>query len=232
LYFFKTILIITVFVSLLTGCGKSPEEEIYNHLESAVSLEAVFEEQQQPLVELEKKEQDIYEKIIKLGMSEFDEIKALSQDAIKVVSERETRIEKEKESIDASKEEFLLTESKVDNLKDEKVRLNAEELMKVMNSRYESYDKLYTYYKDAIALDRELYEMFQKEELTLDQLENQVKKINEMYDNVVKENEKFNELTDTYNKKKKEFYIVADLNVVFEENKDAAGSDGQAEAAK
>ena len=232
MYFFKTILIITVFVSLLTGCGKSPEEEIYNHLESAVSLEAVFEEQQQPLVELEKKEQDIYEKIIKLGMSEFDEIKALSQDAIKVVSERETRIEKEKESIDASKEEFLLTESKVDNLKDEKVRLNAEELMKVMNSRYESYDKLYTYYKDAIALDRELYEMFQKEELTLDQLENQVKKINEMYDNVVKENEKFNELTDTYNKKKKEFYIVADLNVVFEENKDAAGSDGQAEAAK
>lgn len=232
MYFFKTILIITVFVSLLTGCGKSPEEEIYNHLESAVSLEAVFEEQQQPLVELEKKEQDIYEKIIKLGMSEFDEIKALSQDAIEVVIERETRIEKEKESIDASKEEFLLTESKVDNLKDEKVRLNAEELMKVMNSRYESYDKLYTYYKDAIALDRELYEMFQREELTLEQLENQVKKINEMYDNVVKENEKFNELTDTYNKKKKEFYIAADLNVVFEENKDAAEPDGQAEAAK
>lgn len=232
MYFIKNILIITVFISLLTGCGKSPEEEIYNHLESAVSLEAVFEEQQQPLVELEKKEQDIYEKIIKLGMSEFDEIKALSQEAIEVVNERESRIEKEKESIDASKEEFLLTESKVDNLKDEKVRLNAEELMKVMNNRYESYNKLYTYYKDAIALDRELYEMFQKEELTLEQLENQVKKINEMYDNVVKENEKFNELTDTYNKKKKEFYIAAELNVVFEDNKDAAGTDEQADAAK
>lgn len=210
--------IITVVIGLLSGCGKSVEEEIYTHLENAVSLEAAFEEQQQPLVDLEKKEQGIYEKIIKLGMSEFEQIKLLSQEAIVVVDERETRIEKEKESIDESKEEFLLTKSKVADLENQKVKADAEELIKIMNDRYVSYEQLYNYYKDAIGLDRELYKMFQKEELTLEQLEEQVKKINEMYDNVVKENEKFNTLTDTYNKKKKEFYIAADLNVVFEEN--------------
>lgn len=218
MYFLRNMFIITVVIGLLSGCGKSVEEEIYTHLENAVSLEAAFEEQQQPLVDLEKKEQGIYEKIIKLGMSEFEQIKLLSQEAIVVVDERETRIEKEKESIDESKEEFLLTKSKVADLENQKVKADAEELIKIMNDRYVSYEQLYNYYKDAIGLDRELYKMFQKEELTLEQLEEQVKKINEMYDNVVKENEKFNTLTDTYNKKKKEFYIAADLNVVFEEN--------------
>lgn len=216
MYLFKIFLFVTLFIALLSGCGMSAEEEIFSHLENAVGLEADFEKQQQPLVELEKREQTIYEKIIKLGMSEFEQIQRLSKEAIEVVNERETRIEKEKESIESSKEEFLLTESRVAKLKDEKVKNNAEDLLKVMNLRYDSYDKLYKNYKSAIALDRELYEMFQKEELTLEQLEVQVKKINEMYDNVVKENEKFNELTDTYNKKKKEFYLAADLNVVFD----------------
>lgn len=217
MYFLKNFLFVILCIALLSGCGRSAEEEIFTHLENAVGLEADFEKQQQPLVELEKKEQTIYEKIIKLGMSEFEQIKGLSQEAIEVVNERESRIEKEKESIESSKKEFLLTESKVKKLKDEKAKTNAEDLLKVMNERYDSYDKLYKNYKNAITLDRELYEMFQKEELTLEQLEMQVKKINEMYDNVVKENERFNELTDTYNKKKKEFYLAADLNVVFDD---------------
>ena len=221
LYLWKNIFIFIIVISLLTGCGKSLEEEIYKHLEKAVTLESVFEKQQQPLVELEKKEQTIYEKIIKLGMSQFDEIKALSKEAIVVVDERESRIKQEKESINASKKEFLSTESIVDKLKDDKLKENGKELMKIMNERYHSYDQLYKYYQEAIGLDRELYSMFQEEELTLEQLEKQVKKINEMYDLVVKENEKFNELTDIYNKKKKEFYISAGLNVVFE-GKDGA----------
>lgn len=211
----KNSFVIIILIGLLAGCGKSVEEEIYSHLEKAVSLEAAFEDQQQPLVQLEKKEQSIYEKIIKLGMSEFDQIKALSQEAIDVVNERESRIKKEKESIESAKKEFLLTEAKVNKLEDEKVKGNAKELMEIMNDRYNSYEKLNQYYEEAIRLDRELYKMFQKEQLTLEQLETQVKKINEMYDNVVTENEKFNKLTDTYNKKKKEFYLAAGLNVVF-----------------
>ncbi|UTW69135.1 hypothetical protein KHA80_18795 [Anaerobacillus sp. HL2] len=41
---------ILLFVILVSGCAKvDPAEEIYNHLEKAVSLEAVFEKQQKPL---------------------------------------------------------------------------------------------------------------------------------------------------------------------------------------
>lgn len=202
---------------MLTGCGMAVEEEIFNHLEKAVSLEGVFEEQQQPLVELEMKEQELYEKIIKLGMSEFNEIKVLSQEALAIIDEREARIEKEKDSIHASRQEFLLIESKVRKLKEESVKQKAEELLNAMKRRYDTYDLLYSYYKEAIALDRTLYEMFQREDLTLQQLEEQIRKINEMYDNVVKTNEQFNKLTDTYNVKKKEFYEAAGLDVVFEQ---------------
>lgn len=203
-------------MSLLAGCGLSAKEEIYNHLEKAVSLESVFEQQQQPLVELETKEQELYEKIIGLGMSQFEEIKVLSQQALEIVNERKSRIDKEKESINASRQEFLLIEPKVESLKDEKIKEDAKILINTMNERYQTYDKLYNYYQDAIALDQKLYEMFQNKELTLQQLEDQVKKINEMYEKVMKANQKFNELTDTYNVKKKEFYQAAELEVVFE----------------
>ncbi|WP_230474331.1 YkyA family protein [Calidifontibacillus erzurumensis] len=210
------IFIVIMTVTVLGGCGKSVEEKIFTHLENAVSLEGAFEEQQEPLIELEKKEQMIYEKIIKLGMDEFDEIKALSQEAIKIVDDRETRVEQEKKSIDQSKEQFRLVEKEIEKLKDEKAKETAKQLVAVMNERYDSYEKLYTYYKKAIDLDRNLYEMFQEEELTLEELEEQIKKINEMYDLVVQESKTFNELTENYNKKKKDFYIASGLNVVFE----------------
>lgn len=214
---------------MLTGCGLATEEEIYNHLEKAVSLETVFEEQQQPLVELETKEQNLYEKIIQLGMSEFDEIKVLSKQALAIIDEREARIEKEKESINASEQEFLLIESKVEKIKETGVKQKAEELLKAMKNRYETYDLLYGHYKEAILLDRQLYDMFQQEDLTLQQLEEQINKINEMYDNIVKANEKFNELTDTYNVKKREFYEAAGLDVVFNNNETSGTSSNNVE---
>ncbi|WP_258000381.1 YkyA family protein [Bacillus sp. Marseille-P3661] len=216
LVFIKNIVLILLLILFMSGCGSSVEDEIYNHLEKAVSLESVFEQQQDPLVELEMKEQKLYEKIIQLGMSQFDEIKGLSQEALAIVEERESRIDKEKESIDASEQEFLLVENQISKIKDINLKEKGIDLTKAMKERYATYDKLYEQYKKAISLDRQLYEMFQKEDLTLQQLEEQITKINTTYDEVVKANEQFNQWTDTYNQKKKEFYNAAELNVVFE----------------
>lgn len=204
---------------LVSGCnlfGPTPEEEIYNHLEKAVSLEEEFENQQTPLVTLEKKEQDIYNEIVKLGMAEFEKIQTLSTDAIDTVNKREEHINKEKRSLEASQVEFEKTKALIDQIENTATKEKAQELYDVMENRYKAYENLYASYMTSIKLDKELYELFKKEELTLEELEAQIKKVNDSYSDVVKGNEEFNKYTERYNEIKKEFYKLAELNVSFE----------------
>jgi len=204
---------------LLMGClgGPTPEEQVYETLEKVVAVEKDFEKQQNPLVELEKKEKELYDKILTLGMKEFDQIVSLSNEALAIVGDRETRINNEQKSIEASKKEFQKVDAIISEIKEDSVKEEGNELVSLMNKRYESYEDLYTVYKEAIEHDKKLYEMFQNEELTLDELEKQINLINETYEKVVAANETFNKLTDQYNKAKVTFYQNAGLEVVFKE---------------
>lgn len=205
---------------LLSACnfGTSKAEEIYQHLERAVTLEEVFEQQQKPLVELETQEQKLYEQIIPLGMSEFEEIKRLSNEALQIVEQRRERMANEKSSIDAARAEFQLIEPIINEMEEGELKTKAEELYQVMSNRYDAYDTLYERYMNSLELDKTLYEMFQNEELTLDELEAQLDKINTSYSKVKEANDTFNQYTDEYNQIKKEFYNLAELNVVFSED--------------
>ncbi|MFS0823775.1 YkyA family protein [Bacillus sp. 1P02SD] len=216
---FKLSFVLLCMIFLLMGCvnGPSPEEQIYEALEKVVTVEKDFEEQQEPLVELEKREKELYDEILTLGMKEFDQIVTLSKEALGIVSERETRINNEHESIKASKKEFQKVDSFISEIKEESVKEEADDLVSVMNQRYESYEELYSSYTEAIGYDKKLYEMFQNEELTLDELEQQINLINETYEKVVAANEAFNKLTDQYNNTKVSFYKNAGLEVVFKE---------------
>jgi hypothetical protein len=216
---FKVVFLCVCMSFLLMGClgGPTPEEQIYETLEKVVKVEKDFEEQQNPLVELEKKEKELYDEILTLGMKEFDQIVSLSNDALAVVGDRETRINNEQKSIEASKKEFQKVDALISEIKEDSVKEEANELVSLMNERYESYEDLYTVYKEAIEHDKKLYEMFQNEELTLDELEQQITLINETYEKVVAANETFNKLTDQYNKAKVTFYQNAGLEVVFNE---------------
>lgn len=204
---------------LLSGCntGPTPEEEIYKTLEEVVNLETSFKEQQNPLVELEKKEKELYDQIISLGMKEFDKIVTLSKEALAIVEERETRLNEENASIEVSKEKFNSVVDFIANLEDEQLKQDANQLVELMENRYTSYSTLFSNYLEAIGHDKELYTMFQNEELTLEQLEEQIKKINESYEKVIAANEEFNSYTEQYNESKLAFYENAGLEVVYKD---------------
>ncbi|WP_079480445.1 YkyA family protein [Halobacillus salinus] len=205
---------------LLSACtGPSAQEEIYDHLEKAVTLEDAFREQQQPLVELENKEQELYNQIIELSMNEFDQIKKLSQEAAGLVEDRREKLELEKESIEAAKEEFDKIEPLIGDLEeDTEVKKKAEAMYEKMQERYEAYQELYNSYDEALTLDTELYEMMQKEDLKEEDLQKQIDSINQTYTKVIEANEKFNQYTEEYNDLKKEFYQASDLDVEYEED--------------
>jgi hypothetical protein len=204
-------------IALLFGCnGPKPAETIYEHLEKAVSLEAGFEEAQEPLVAAEESEQELYHQIMKLSMSEFEKIKSLSEEALKLAAERKSLLLVEKESIQASYTEFERIEPLVIELKEEELKKSADSLYKAMEARRSSYETLHDDYLEAIQLDVELYELFQKEELTIDELKAHIEKLNTQYEKVMMAKDDFNLKTDEYNESKELFYEKADLNISFE----------------
>lgn len=200
---------------LLSGCinEQKPEEKVYDVLEKVVEKEKDFEKRQEPLVKLETREKQLYDKIINLGMKDFEEIKKLSDEASAIVVRRKEHMEKEQKSILASKKEFESLSPVIEEIESQKLKDRAKELQEIMMDRYKIHDTLYQDYSNAPQLDKELYAMFKKEDLTLDQLENQISKINEMYEKILSSNKQFNEKTKEYNEAKLDFYKEAGLEI-------------------
>ncbi|MBT2687854.1 YkyA family protein [Bacillus sp. ISL-47] len=195
----------------------TPEEKMYEILENVVAKEKTFEEQQDPLVNLEKKEKDLYDRIIALGMKEFDEITKLSDEASSIVDQRKDHMEKEQESIQASKVEFETLLPIIEEIEDKKVKEKSKLLYEIMMERYKIHDVLYKDYSKALEYDKELYAMFKKEDLSLEQLEEQISKINDMYEKILASNKQFNEKTEEYNEAKLSFYKEAGLEIKTED---------------
>ncbi|MCM3408913.1 YkyA family protein [Metabacillus litoralis] len=210
----KNYALFIVLLFLLSGCfGPAPEERIYTILEEAVTLENSFKEQQQPLLELEKKEADLYKRIMDLGMKEFEQVVSLSKEALTSVEERESKLQMEYDSIMSSKDKFNEINEEIEKIKDETLLQSAQELKSTMEDRYKSYENLYENYKKSISLDKELYSMLQNKDLEMKQLETQIAKINKSYQSVMEQNNEFNKLTEQYNDLKIKFYEEAELNV-------------------
>ncbi|MBS4212010.1 YkyA family protein [Bacillus sp. FJAT-29953] len=209
----RYVLFIFALILILSGCTneKDPTKEMYDVLEKVVAKEKGFEEQQEPLVSLEKKEKALYDQIIKLGMKEYEQIVKLSDEALDSADKRKELLEKETNSLKESEKEFQKVKKIKDQLKDPEQKKFANELYDIMMQRYRAHDVLYSNYSEALKNDKELYEMFKNKELPLDALEAQVMKVNETYKNVLAANESFNKLTEEYNATKLSFYKQAGI---------------------
>lgn len=191
---------------------QSTEEKIHQILESVVEKEKVFEEQQDPLVKLENEEQKLYEEIMKLGTKNLDEIVEKSDAAIEVVEKRMVHMKEEQKSLEESKQEFERVKPLINKIEEKAAKDKAEELYSIMMERYKTHDQLYTAYMKGLEFDKELYNMLKDEERSLDELEDQIVKINNIYQEVITANEKFNALTKEYNDTKHSFYQLSGLD--------------------
>lgn len=197
---------------LLAGCSQPEEEKIFETLESVVELEKGFEEQQEPLIQLEEEEKALYEEILTLGLKETEQINKLSDEAIALAEQRQELLDSERESIVNAESEFEKIKEQIDKMKDESLKPLANELYTIMKKRYESHEKLYEQYSLGIQYDQELYQMLKDENISLEELESKVDEINKVYEEVYSLNEEFNQLTKEYNEAKIEFYKKAELN--------------------
>jgi uncharacterized protein YsxB (DUF464 family) len=212
---FRFAIILGVAIFVLMGCvgGSSPQENIHKVLEETVAKEKQYVEVQKPLQSLEEKEKEIYSEIMNLGMKEFDKIVKLSDDALKNISERTDYIEKERKAMKEAKEKFSNLDEFITKLEDKKLKDEAGKLEETMTDRYQLHEKLTASYLNALSQDKELYELFKKKELTMEELEKQITSINEAYEKTIKLNNEYNSKTEQFNKLKQGFYSTAGIEV-------------------
>lgn len=199
----------------LAGCldRQTPEEKMFTELEKVVTIEKVFEDQQDPLVQLETQEKEIYEQIISLGMKEYDQIVKLSDEALKIADKRKEHIDKENQSIEESKKEFENVAPIAKEIEEASLKKQAEKLQATMAARYEVHNELYKNYTQGLKYDKELYGMLKDKDLSFDKLEEQINKVNAVYETVLKNNQLFNDKTEQYNNEKMAFYKKAGIEV-------------------
>ncbi|SFL57114.1 YkyA family protein [Salibacterium qingdaonense] len=208
---------------ILNACGGNAAEQAYTHLEEAASLENGFEEQQEPIMNLEEKEQQLYEDMLSLGTEDMEQIQSLATEAVGLAEERKQLLEQEKESIESAYEEYQLAVEQMNQV--EQAREEAQAVKKAMENRYTSYQDLYESYQKAVEQDIELYHAFTNEDLEIEDLQNRIDTVNQQYSIVVENKDAFNSYTDEYNQAKQNFYEAAELDISDPESEEAENTE-------
>lgn len=207
------LLIVIVSSTSLSGClpREKAAEKLYSVLESVAVNEKGFEQAQDPLVQNEKKEKRLYDKIIELNTNQYNDKVKFSDEALTMVNDRKKYMETETKSLQQSEKEFKKAGLLINKMDDNKLKYEANQLYDLMISRYRAHQDLSKEYLTGVSEDQELYMMFKNKNASLENLEGQIEKLNSIYKKIYSANDQFNQLTQQYNAKKLKFYKDAGL---------------------
>ncbi|WMT27963.1 YkyA family protein [Bacillus aerius] len=195
---------------LLAGCGgQHPLYEMQDAMTKMSEKEASFEKEQGALQSYEKKEQQLYKKMIQTTKDHTKTVSSLSDQALASAEKREEHLKTEKDSMDQSKKEFQSVKEFAGQIKGAEVKEKAEQTVKSIEKRYASYDQLYREYQKALKQDKHLYESLKRKDLGYAELKSKLKTVNRSYSKVRKESKKFNQYTDQLNEYKQALYKTA-----------------------
>jgi hypothetical protein len=205
--------IIIVCSTTLSGClqQEKPTEKIYSVLEKVAVNEKDFEQAQDPLVQQEKSEKTVYDKLIELNANQYDDKVKLSNEALTMVNDRKKYMQTETKSLQQSEKEFKKVVPLKNKIDDKKLKDEADQLYSLMMNRYKAHQTLSKEYLAGVSEDQNLYQMFKNQSVTVGNLEGQIEKLNSIYKNIYSANAQFNQLTQQYNEKKLQFYKDAGI---------------------
>ncbi|MBA2874152.1 YkyA family protein [Thermaerobacillus caldiproteolyticus] len=199
--------IFAVIIILLQACNVlAPENELLSSMEKIAKYERNLNEEQTVLAELEQKQMKLYNEMMSYGMKQFPKVARLSKEALQILDDREKYIKKEYKTVQLAKEQLNIAKDNLSNVRDEEMKQQANGLIDVAIQRYEAYEELYQSYRQALTLEKVLYQLLQNQHATLQQLQKQIEQINNVYKEVNEANNKFNLYTEKYNKEKKRLY--------------------------
>lgn len=203
-------IILLVVFTTMTSCNKGEKitEQTIAHLEQIIEIEKGFEESQEKIYALEKEDERLYQEIISLEAKDTKKINTLTNEALSLLDERLSLLEKEKESIANSQTEFEKIAPLIEKMEEEEIKDKAQKLYDTMMKRYASYEAVADTYTESIQRTKELYYFFQEGSFMEEEVYAVLENVNEGYEAVTKANDTFNRETISYNRQKDEFYTA------------------------
>ncbi|WP_353855912.1 YkyA family protein [Bacillus sp. Bos-x628] len=196
---------------LLAGCGgQSPLHDMQEAMTKMSEKEKAFQTAQGNLQSYEKKEQQLYTKMIQTKKDQLKTVSSLSDQALASANKRAEQLKTEKDSMDQSKQEFQSVKESAERIKDAAVREKANKTVSSMEKRYASYEQLYREYQKALKQDQNLYRSLKRKDLGYQELKSKLKAVNRTYSKVRKESKKFNQYTHQLNEHKQALYKAVD----------------------
>lgn len=198
------LLFFSILCLCLSACSDDRVEmKLKKQLHRTFQAEEDFLKYQEEILVLEEEDVELYEDIISLPHRAEEKLIHLVEQAIQGVHKRHELLQKEREVIEASREEFKKIEKLLPKLSPKEKRKQYQSLYDTMQARYEAYEKIYTTYLESLQETESLYEQLAKG-VEGERLQTTIDQVNRLYNDLIKQNERFNKLTKEYNYTKKE----------------------------
>ncbi|MDM5297762.1 YkyA family protein [Bacillus pumilus] len=198
-------------ILVLTGCGgQSPLNDMQDAMTKMSEKEATFEKEQDTLQKYEKKEQQLYTKMMQTTKDHTKTVSRLSDQALASAHKRKEHLKTEKASMDQSKLELQALKKSAERIQDQALKEKADQTVASIEKRYATYDQLYIEYEKALKHDKQLYQSLKKKDLGYRELKSKLKSVNRTYSKVRKESKKFNRYTEQLNEHKAALFKATD----------------------
>ncbi|UOY93811.1 YkyA family protein [Ectobacillus sp. JY-23] len=209
---YRLIIMVTI-ITLLTGCGTKPEDELYKVFESAAKQEKNMFETTQKLQALEVKSKQLYEEILITGQENSEHAKEYLIRAIENTKEREKILQEENKMLDTAYQRMEDAAKSIRDLEEPQLKKQAKVVSKAYADRYQAFRAMQNSYQKMLEAELVLYEKLQSKDEKLKPINIQVKHVNELYVDVETKKEFFNTYTKQYNEAKASFYRMAKFEI-------------------
>lgn len=209
LFVFVVILCCIIF---LAGCHSDEKQaaKIQEKMVDSTSYEAAFASNQADLNEYKVKEQTSYNDLIDLDIQDEDVIRQKSDNANTYLEIQEELIDEAKKNFQKAYEKSASIKKDVKEIKDKGQKKQALNLLNTMSERKELIDTFFDDYRDQLKRFINFYDLLEDDDLSVDNLDNQIKEINEHSHDLEDVIELFNQSTIQYSKLEEDYYKMVE----------------------
>ncbi|MGG3434942.1 YkyA family protein [Heyndrickxia coagulans] len=198
---------------LLAGChsDKKQADSIYEELKKSASYEKDFVANQEKLDQYKEKVASIYADLNQLELNDENrpEVKRKLKTADSYTEKQWKELRKSKKNFQKAYEQSTSIKENVEKIKDGGQRKQAQKLLTIMDERKKYMNTFFGDYKKQLALQGKFYKNLEK--FSPDELDNQIKKINEYNGEMEQTIRQFNQDTKRYNREKDKYFKKAGL---------------------
>jgi len=192
----------------LNGCQSDQKQaaKIQKIIEEAATFEKDFATNQTELNELRENARLIYIELINLNINDKDSIKQKIEEGYTYTEQQQLLVKDAKENYQKAYATTLKIEKNINKIKDDDQKNQATLLLTIMNERKKLIGSYFEHYYENLKLQNTFYQHFEKENINLESLNEQINMINERTQEMGEIIQAFNQYTQQFIEAEKNYY--------------------------